>query len=177
MSTILTNTGVTFPDSTTQSSAAHTPHVVCKAYITTSPTITTSSSSWALVPIDAATYDNSGSFDTTNHRFVIPNTGYYCVSYLLGVNTTPYNAIYFFGSAIGVNGTPIFSENYFQPYYPPQSYRAKGTAILHFNSGDTISLYVIGYGNASYCGPCCCTLTGYNFQIGPAILDIHQVRF
>ena len=173
MSTILTNTGVTFPDSTTQTSAAYTPHVVCKANITTTPTITTYPSSWALVPINSATYDNSGSFDTTNHVFTVPQSGYYCVSYLVGVAAAT-SGVYIFGSALGVNGTPVFSENYFQPYFAPQSYRAKGTSILQYNSGDKIGVYVIGYGNIP---GCCCCVTNYNFQIASAILDIHQVRF
>jgi len=174
MSTILTNTGVTFPDSTTQSSAAYTPHVVCKASITTYPTITTYPGSWVLVPINAGSYDNSGSFDATNHVFTVPQSGYYCVSYLVGVNAI---GVDIFGSAIGVNG-PSFSENYFQPYasWGPQSYHTKGTSILHFNSGDKIGVYVIGYGNQTYSGPCCC-VTNYNFQITAATLDIHQVRF
>ena len=176
MSTILTNTGVTFPDSTTQSSAAYTPHVVCKASITTYPTITTYPGSWVLVPINAGSYDNSSSFDATNHVFTVPQSGYYCVSYLVGVNAVT-SGVYIFGSAIGVNGTPVFSENYFQPYsFAPQSYRTRGTSILHFNSGDKIGVYVMGYGNVSYSG-CCCCVTNYNFQIAAAILDIHQVRF
>jgi hypothetical protein len=175
MSTILTNTGVTFPDGSTQASSGYTPHVVCKAYITTSPTITTSPSSWALVPINAATYDNSGSFDATNHRFVIPNTGYYCVSYLVGVGSP----VSYFGTAIGVNGTPLFSENIFQgdgTSNPSAGFIMKGTSILTFNSGDTVSVYVMGYGNISYSG-CCCCVTNYSYQITAAVLDIHQIRF
>jgi hypothetical protein len=177
MSTTLTSTGITFPDSTTQTSSASTPHVVCKAYITTNPTITTSLSAWTTIPINAATYDNSSSFDTTNHWFVVPQAGYYYVSYLVGINGTnssnPFSGLV--GTALSFNGTPAYAENYSNLYYSPVAYRVKGSGVFHFNSGDKISCAVIG-GSVVYSGPCCC-VTNYEVIVASATLDIHQVRF
>ena len=122
MSTILTSTGITFPDSTTQSTAANTPFVACRAtlpYASPGLQLTFDGTpgvypAFQTVPINTqdANYPNYTAFDTTNHWFVAPNAGMYYVSCGIYVNAGGSGyGISHLRTALAVNGNIAVQEN------------------------------------------------------------------
>jgi len=186
MSTILTSTGITFPDGSTQSTVANTPFVACKAILPyagpgTQISFPTGyiSPTYEIIPINTrdTSLPNYSSFDTTNHWFVAPNAGLYFVSAAVYVNNGGGSAaIYDAYCGIAVNGTVATAEAIYQNqgYVYTQVFWRKTAGVFSLNSGDKVTVMLAG---ASSNWVCYCTSCASYLYVNYAAIEVQQIRY
>ena len=185
MSTILTSTGITFPDGSTQSTVANTPFVACKANLPyASPGTQISfptgvyTPTYEIIPINTrdTSLPNYSSFDTTNHWFVAPNAGLYFISAAVYVNTgNGYTTIYDAYCGIAVNGTIATAEVIFQSQSGlTQVLWRKTAGVFSLNSGDKVTVMLAG---ASSNWVCYCTSCASYVYVNYAAIEVQQIRY
>lgn len=86
MSTSINNSGITFPDSTTQSSAAilNSNIPVLSVYYTSSTSI--SSGTYTTIPFNTVFEDTHSGWNSGGNYYTIPITGYYQINAATGVS-------------------------------------------------------------------------------------------
>jgi len=94
-----------------------------------------------LVPLNAITFDTTGSFNTNTGRYTIPQTGYYLFSVGISMEYTSTNETYV-SAEVRVNGSR--TNMYFgwaQKYNSGNTYaNSTGTYIVYLNVGDYVEI-------------------------------------
>lgn len=105
---------------------------------------------WSKIPLDTKSFDPGGHFDiATNHRYNVPNSGYYRVDASLAVQLNNNPQVFQIG--VYQNGSIVVSGEIItvRGSVNPDTYGLTLSDIVSCNAGDYLELYGYNFGGAN----------------------------
>ena len=154
MSTIISNTGITFPSGNTQSSAGITSNNIPVLSVNYTSSTAIANSAYVKVPFNNVVKDTHSGWNSSNNSYTIQKSGYYQVNGSSTVYSAPgsYPALIIGVTRVNTSNAGSIQSGQFNSY----SYGAVNTwggtadAVMYFTAGNTV--WVEAYG-AVYAAP------------------------
>jgi hypothetical protein len=164
MSTSINNSGITFPDSTTQTSAAiqNSNIPVLSVYYSSSMSI--SKATYTVVKFDTIVLDTHSGWNSSGNYYTVPISGYYQINAATGITAYDLNvALTVISSSSGLNYQSGQMNGYYNYAYGYQigigaNLLSNADTIYYLAAGTTVYVLTLGTTGAS-------TLTNYGNRL------------